>query len=119
MISAVTFSAGRHKKPSLSGDSSLTRMTIRPSRSSLIPSSVLAMGIRRISFGRANDGADLTRRLEQFLNVFTDQIGFQIDFITNPTDAQISVLQSEWNNRHGKAPAAAFIHGQANSVYSN
>src|SRR5918995_2567647 len=112
MISAVTFSAGRQKKPSLSGDSSLTRMTIRPRRSSLMPSSVLAMGINRISFERANDEEDLIRRLEKFLYVFSDQIGFQIDFITNPTDAQISVLQSEWDNRHGKAPAAALIHGQ-------
>src|SRR5918996_2416293 len=94
-------------------------MTIRPWRSSLMPSSVVAMGISRISFERANGEKDLTRYLEKFLYVFSDQIGFHIDFITNPADAQISVPQSEWDNCHGKAPAAAFVHGQADAVYSN
>ena len=42
----------------------------------------------------------LILRLDELLHVFSDEIGFNVDFITNPTGAQISMLQGERNNRH-------------------
>src|SRR5215470_3184853 len=118
MISAVTFSAGIQKNPSLSDRSSFTRITIRPSRSSLIPSSMVASGI-------FNQGREITENLklilclDKLLHVFSDEIRFNVDFITNGTGPQISVFQGERDNRDGESPTAIFIHGQANSVHGN
>jgi hypothetical protein len=43
------------------------------------------------------------------MDIFADQIRFDVDFITNPAGAQISVPQGERNDRDGEAPAAAGI----------
>src|SRR5215831_20193066 len=118
MISAVTFSAGIQKNPSLSDRSSFTRITIRPSRSSLIPSSMVASGI-------FNQGCEITENLklilclDELLHVFSDEIRFNVDFITNGTGPQISMFQGERDNRDGESPTATFIHGQANAVHGN
>src|SRR5215468_4203236 len=118
MISAVTFSAGIQKNPSLSDRSSFTRITIRPSRSSLIPSSMVASGI-------FNQGREITENLrlilclDKLLHVFSDEIRFNVDFITNGTGPQISMLKSKRNNRHCKSSTATFIYGQANAVHSD
>jgi hypothetical protein len=50
------------------------------------------------------------------MDVLADQISFDVDFITNPAGAQISVPQCEWNNRHRKPPSAAFIDSQTDSI---
>jgi hypothetical protein len=42
----------------------------------------------------------LILRLDELLHVFADEISFNIDFITKPTGAQISMLQGERNNRN-------------------
>src|SRR5215475_4231645 len=118
MISVVTFSAGIQKKPSLSDRSSFTRITIRPSRSSLIPSSMVASGI-------SNQGCKIVKnlklilRFDELLHVFSDEIRFNVDFITNPTGPQISMLQGKRNNCHCKSSTATFIYGQANAVHGD
>src|SRR5215475_2628410 len=118
MISVVTFSAGIQKKPSLSDPSSFTRITIRPSRSSLIPSSMVASGM-------ANQGCKIVKKLklilrfDELLHVFSDEIRFNVDFITNPTGPQISMLQSKRDNRDCESSTATFIDGQANAVHGN
>jgi len=53
------------------------------------------------------------------MDIFADQIGFDVDFITNPTDAQISVLQSKWDDRHRKALPRALIDRETNAVESD
>jgi hypothetical protein len=53
----------------------------------------------------------LILRLDELLHVFSDEIGFNVDFITNPTGAQISVLQSEWDYRYRKPFAIAIVDG--------
>ena len=50
------------------------------------------------------------------LHIFPDQIGFDVDFITNLPSAQISVLHGKWNDRHRKSPLSANIDRQANAV---
>jgi hypothetical protein len=57
--------------------------------------------------------------LNEVTNVLADQICFDIDFITNPTVAQISVLQSKWDNRDLEPPRATSVYSQADSVDSN
>src|SRR5215475_3703206 len=118
MISAVTFSAGIQKNPSLSDRSSFTRITIRPSRSSLIPSSMVASGI-------SNQGCEITENLklilrsDELLHVFADEIRFNVDFITNPTGPQISMLQSKRDNCDCESSTATFIDGQADAVHGD
>src|SRR4030095_2122112 len=120
MLSAVTFSAARQKKPSLSGESSSTKMTILPLRISSMPSSMLEIGIGQEikPFARKITGL-LSTLFQEAVDVFSDQIGFEIDFITNPTDAQISVLQSERDDRHEKTIARAAIDGKAYAVHGH
>jgi hypothetical protein len=55
--------------------------------------------------------------MEKLLNVFSNEIGFDIDFITNPTGAQISVLKSEGNHGYGKTLFSAFVDGQTDAVH--
>src|SRR5262245_61621409 len=118
MISAVTFSAGIQKNPSLSDRSSFTRITIRPSRSSLIPSS-------RVASGLFNQGRDITENpklilcFDKLLHVYYDDTSFNVQYITNGTGPQISMLKSKRNNRHCKSSTATFIYGQANAVHSD
>src|SRR6185503_4776044 len=50
------------------------------------------------------------------MNVFADQVGFDVDFITNPAALQISVLQSERDDRDGKLVAPAIVHGETDTV---
>jgi len=52
-------------------------------------------------------------------NVLADQICLNIDFITNPTGAQIRVLESKRNNRDAKLPRVASVYCQAYSIDSN
>jgi hypothetical protein len=61
----------------------------------------------------------LILRLDELLHVFSDEIRFDVDFITNATGPQISMLQGERDNRDCEASMAAFIYGQANAVHSN
>src|SRR5262245_11496141 len=118
MISLVTFSAGIQKKPSQSDRSSFTRITIRPSRSSLIPSSVVASGISNQGYKIA-EKLKLILRFDELLHVFSDEIRFNVNFITNPTGPQISMLQSKRDNRDRESSTATFIDGQANAVHGN
>ena len=57
--------------------------------------------------------------VNEVTNVLADQICFDIDFITNPTGAQISVLQSKWDNRDAESQGAASVHSQADSIDGN
>src|SRR4026207_408999 len=50
------------------------------------------------------------------MNIFADQVGFDIDFITNPAALQISVLQGEWDDRNGKSVAPAIVYGETDPV---
>ena len=52
----------------------------------------------------------LSSLMNEVTNVLADQICFNIDFITNPTGAQISVLQSKWDNRDVKLPRATLVY---------
>jgi hypothetical protein len=45
------------------------------------------------------------------MDIFSDQIGFDIDFITNPTGAQIRVPQGKRYDCGLKTTAAAVIDG--------
>ena len=54
--------------------------------------------------------------MEQALNIFSDKIGFDVDFITNPTTAQISVLQGEWDHSGGETLLFALIDGETDAV---
>ena len=56
---------------------------------------------------------------DKFVNVLADQICFDIDFITNLTGAQISVLQGEWDNGNVKLSYPATIYRQADPIDSN
>jgi hypothetical protein len=40
----------------------------------------------------ANDPSGLLALLHEALNVFSDQVSFDVDFITNPPSAQIRML---------------------------
>src|SRR5262245_20233223 len=117
---AVTLSAARQKKPSLSGESSSTKMTILPLRISSMPSSMLAIGIANEvdGFSRKNDGL-LSTLFQETVDVFSDQIRFKIDFITNPTGAQISVLQSKRDDRDRKTISRTIIDGKADTVHGH
>ena len=57
--------------------------------------------------------------MEQALNIFSDKIGFDVDFITNPTTAQISVLQGEWDHSGGETLLFALIDGETDAVHRN
>src|SRR4030095_16340236 len=61
----------------------------------------------------------LILRLDELLHVFSDEIRFDVDFITNATGPQISMLQGERDNRDCEASTATFIYSQANPVHSN
>src|SRR5687768_14904596 len=50
------------------------------------------------------------------MNVVADQVAFDVDFITNPTALQISVLQGERDDRDGKSVAPAFVYGETDTV---
>jgi hypothetical protein len=54
--------------------------------------------------------------MEQSLNVFSNQIGFDVDFITNPKVAQISVFQGKWDDRDGKTPVFTIVDGETDTV---
>jgi hypothetical protein len=56
---------------------------------------------------------------DESVNVLADQIRFNIDFITNPTDAQISVLQRKWNDGHVKLSQATSVYRQADPIDSH
>ena len=53
------------------------------------------------------------------MNVFTNQIGFDINPITNPAALQISVAQGKWDDRHRKTVAPAIINRKANAIHGN
>jgi hypothetical protein len=57
--------------------------------------------------------------LSELTNVLADEICFYIDFITNPTGAQISVLQSKWDDSDVKLPPATSVYRQADTIDSN
>src|SRR3989337_2794516 len=57
--------------------------------------------------------------LSELTNVLADEICFHIDFITNPTGAQISVLQSKWDDSDVKLPLATSVYRQADTIDSN
>ena len=59
----------------------------------------------------ANTLACLSGFLEKTMDVFADEIGFNVDFITNHTAAQISMLQGERDDRYGKAISPTIIDG--------
>src|SRR5258706_2109525 len=116
-FSAETFSAAMQKKPSLSGASSLIRITIRPARISSSPSSILEIGINQnwpVKLAAVH--ANLSALCEKAMNVFTNQISFDVDFITNPAALQISVLQSKWDDRHGKTFTVTIVDRQADPI---
>lgn len=48
---------------------------------------------------------------EQSLDVFADNIGLDIDFITNLTSKQISVPEGMWDDRDGKTLFFTIIDG--------
>src|SRR5215471_16990105 len=62
-------------------------------------------------------GLCLTLLRYETLNIFTDEIGFNIDFITKPASAQISMLQSQRDNHDRKSSPAAFVDRQADAVH--
>src|SRR5688572_32693838 len=118
MMSALTFSAGTQKNPSLSAASSLTRIIIRPWRRSSRASSILEMGMVVPKWRRALK-LIFSSLVNEVTNVLADQICFDIDFITNPKGAQISVLQSKWDDRDAEPSGAASVHSQADSINGN
>jgi hypothetical protein len=44
------------------------------------------------------------------MDVFANQIGFDVDLITNPAALQISMAQSERDNRRRKTVALAVVN---------
>jgi hypothetical protein len=54
--------------------------------------------------------ACLSGFLEKTMDVFADEIGFNVDFITNSTGAQISMLQGERDDRYGKPISPTIIN---------
>ena len=59
---------------------------------------------------------ELSASLQQILHVLADKIRFDVNFITDPTSAQIRVLQSIRDNGDGESTAPAIINRQTDSI---
>ena len=53
------------------------------------------------------------------MNVFSNQISFDVNPITNPAALQISVAQGKWDDRQRKTVAPAIVNRKANAVHGN
>jgi hypothetical protein len=62
---------------------------------------------------------ELFASMQQILNVLADKIRFDVDFITNPTSAQIRVLQSIRDNGDGKSTAPAIVDRQTDAIHGD
>src|SRR3970282_2307078 len=56
---------------------------------------------------------------EQALNIFADNIGFDVDFSTNPEPKQISAPQRVGDDRDRKTLLFALVYGQADAIHGD
>src|ERR1041385_3678684 len=90
MLSGVTFSAATMRSPSFSRSSSSTMMTIRPSWTSAMASSIVAICIR----------------LKQIIDVFCHNIEFEVQGGARLLRFQVRILECVGHDAHGEGVPA-------------
>jgi hypothetical protein len=66
--------------------------------------------VGEIKHPNAKRSGYLSEFFQETMDIFTDQISFKIDFITNPKSAQISVPQGKWDDCRRKAVSSIIIN---------